>query len=523
MNGVHTIKMKELAKGVSAVSGKSVTTKPSGSNESIFSQINGLDEDGIMKFNIDVSNYDDNGNKTNNKSVQFIIGSGEERNETQKKEDSDNNIIRINKSLSEVSIQDIVSKINNATVNVKNIESDEVISSEPLGIQAGYDSGLDKFFIKTKNQGSSSSLSITAAGNDSEEKPIDNDPGQTFLNALGLNFGEKTTTGIYRGKNALVESYTVDGMEFVSKDGEGKTIPIEYKSNNFSINGVNFSAESLEIGKTASITISSNTDEMVNKIKDFVEGYNKIVDKMNSLSGEKKYNSFKPLTAEQREALSDKEVELWDAKAKSGLLKGDDILSKSLQSVRSGLYGEVKGVTGSYNQITNIGISTEKYVSGSMGGKLIIDESALRKQIENDASGVMDLLFKQPTDALSKDDSDLTPSQITEKRAQSGIVTRIFDNLAAGMKDIVDKSGLGNEADILRKVRGKITSDFVIGGSRSRIDKQISEFNKKMDSLTQYLSNKESSYYRRFTAMEQAMQKANSQSGWLSQQFGGGM
>jgi flagellar hook-associated protein 2 len=37
------------------------------------------------------------------------------------------------------------------------------------------------------------------------------------------------------------------------------------------------------------------------------------------------------------------------------------------------------------------------------------------------------------------------------------------------------------------------------------------------------LEVKENYYWKQFTAMEQAIQKSNSQSGWLTQQMGGGM
>ena len=618
MNGVHTIKMAQLAKGASVVSSSGVT-KTGGSKDFISNQIDGLNKDQIMQFTV-------GGSKGN---VTFIIGDGGAAKGNESKDtDAANNIVRINKNLSEVSLKDIVSKINNATVN--EVKDGKVISSAPLGIQAGYDSGLDKFFIKTKSEGAEATLSISGDGPNgstfinalklnigspnqslklkdgssyvgvgikAESKidtgystgiisaktgmqdvtafkiningteiditgletmaqiatEIDKISGlnasfvsdklvisvegankeikisssgtdaeklmsEKFLNSLNLNVstydkGGTTQNGKHIGTNAVIESYQVDGMEFIGSDKE-------YESNNFTINGVNFSAKTTG---ESSVTISSNTDEILNKIKEFVEGYNIIVDKMNSLVGQKRYSSFQPLTDKQKEAMSDKEVELWEAKAKSGLLKGDDIISRSIQKVRSGLYSTVQGATGSYNHLTNVGISTEKYVSGSMGGKLVIDELELRKQIENDASGVMDLLFKQPEGDLSADDSNLSSSKLSEKRAQSGIITRIYDNLAAGMKDIVDKSGLGNEADILRKVRAKITSDFVIKGSASRIDKQINQFNVKMESLNQYLSNKENFYYRKFSAMEQAMQRASAQSGWLSQQSGGGM
>ena len=52
-------------------------------------------------------------------------------------------------------------------------------------------------------------------------------------------------------------------------------------------------------------------------IKSFVEKYNEFVDKTQTLLTEKKYRDFPPLTDAQREDLTDKEIELWEEKAKA--------------------------------------------------------------------------------------------------------------------------------------------------------------------------------------------------------------
>jgi len=57
---------------------------------------------------------------------------------------------------------------------------------------------------------------------------------------------------------------------------------------------------------------------------------------------------------------------------------------------------------------------------------------------------------------------------------------------------------------------------YTIGKNIKSINDQISRFEDRLEMI-------ENRYWRQFTAMEQAIQRANSQSMYLMQQFGGGM
>ena len=103
-----------------------------------------------------------------------------------------------------------------------------------------------------------------------------------------------------------------------------------------------------------------------------------------------------------------------------------------------------------------------------------------------------------------------------------GAFSRVYDNLTSGIKDIVSKSGPGSEAALLRSVKSNILIDYVTSGSRSLIDKDVSEIDKRISRETERLASLESRYWKQFTALEKAMTQMNSQSSWLSQQFGGG-
>jgi flagellar hook-associated protein 2 len=322
-------------------------------------------------------------------------------------------------------------------------------------------------------------------------------------------------------------------------------VVLEYKTNNINLNGVDIE---LKAEKTGPITInvSTNTEGIMEKIAKLVKDYNDLVDLASLSVSEKAYPGYQPLTAEERKAMSESDVKLWDEKAKSGLLNRDETIQRTLQSIRNDLYKTVEGLDPEFNHITKIGITTEKYSRGSAGGKLVIDTDKLKAAVEANPDAVMDLLFKEgpkkpyseskPNEkdyegdpegynaALKTYEEGLRVYEKTEnanRKANNGIFTNIYENLITGMKSIIDKSGPGQDSDLLRGVKSNILIDFVTTKSSiSDIDKSVQEMNRQMDNLNILLAKKEDSYYAKFTAMEKAMHQMNSQSGWLAQQFG---
>ena len=172
---------------------------------------------------------------------------------------------------------------------------------------------------------------------------------------------------------------------------------IKQSSNNFTMFGVNYSLQS---EGTVTINVESDVDSMFDKIKEFVDNYNELIDELNGLLKEKHYRDFQPLTREEKDAMTEKEIELWEEKAKSGLLRNDETITRILQTMRDGLYGSVydcweHGMGGTkkdgFYHTTQIGIATGNYQSG---GKLEINEEKLRKAIIENPEGVINLLFK---------------------------------------------------------------------------------------------------------------------------------
>ena len=193
-----------------------------------------------------------------------------------------------------------------------------------------------------------------------------------------------------------------------------------------------------------------------------------------------------------------------------------------MQKMIQDLYKEVEGFGGMYD----IGITTGSWRDN---GKLTIDEIKLKEALRNDSEKVLNTLFKTsdiPEQTINSSDSETVKAEklalMNQRSSEMGVFSRVYDNLTSGIKDIVSKSGPGSEAALLRSVKSNILIDYVTSGSRSLIDKDVSEIDKRISRETERLASLESRYWKQFTALEKAMTQMNSQSSWLSQQFGGG-
>lgn len=488
MNGNYEMEVKQLAEGVKAVSGSDIRVAVGKVPEVAVPGTIIINEEGkVQRVNGE--------NKLENISeLKFTINGTE--------------IIVENSD--GITMNDVVKAINSA--KIKDAEGKEIAS---LRVRASYDTNIGRFFLQTEDTGVGAKLSISDSGD-----------GQAFIDALKLNVthsGNKLDENGIRKPDAfkIGDSYTGQNAKF---NFDGAT-DIEQSSNQFTINGIDFNLKSIG---TFTTTVETDVDAFYDKIKQFVDDYNELVEKTSKFLTDKRYRDYQPLTADQKKTMEKEDIELWEEKAKSGLLRSDDLLSRTMQNLRTWMYDEVKDVEGSFNRLFQIGIDTEKYSRGIIGGKLVIDEVKLKDAIRKDPNGVLELFFKEPEYGKDKlkgvtsymSEKDLSGEQIRAKRQQSGIVTRLYDSLISGMQDIIEKSGTGEDSNIYRNVKSNMLIEFVTKhGSISTIDKDVLELEKRIDDLNDYLIRKENSYYSQFAAMEKAISRMNQQSMWLMQQF----
>lgn len=300
------------------------------------------------------------------------------------------------------------------------------------------------------------------------------EPAKTFLSDLGFSEGQftgNTLNPTTSGEDALVK---ING--YLTKQS----------SNTFTLNGIQYTLKSE--GKS-NISTTTDVDTVYNNIKAFVDKYNEVIDKINGKLKEERFRSYQPLSDEEKEAMTEKQVEKWEEKARSGLLRNDSILSSALNKMRMDLYTTVDGLTGSFKQLSDIGIKTSSnYLEG---GKLIIDESKLKEAINKDPNAVYELF-----------NSSGSTTETGDPYKTKGLARRLRDSLKTSMQGLVEKAGNST----------KTNSQFTIGKLLTNVNSQIDRYEERLLDL-------ENRYYSQFTAMEKMIQQANSQSTSLMQYF----
>ncbi|MDK2902921.1 MAG: flagellar hook-associated protein 2 [Clostridiales bacterium] len=351
------------------------------------------------------------------------------------------------------------------TIKPENQSLQDVISliqkqNPDLGLTGFYDAASDKIVLTSKYTGDNN-----AAGADIE---FGGDSADFLNNVMKL--------GVTDGQDA---TFNINGLD------------TSRKTNTFALNGVTFMLKSTG---AATISVQQDTDAIVNKIKDFVTQYNDLMDKINTALTEKRYRDYLPLTDEQKDAMSEKEIERWEEKAKSGLLNGDSILYKAYYDMRNAISSPVEDISGELNTMSEIGITSGLWYEN---GHLYVDETKLRDAVSNDINSVIEL-FTKTSDVNAKDDKE-------QAFNKSGIAQRLYTILGSTIDAITDKAGQSNS---LFKV-----DNSILGLQMRDMDTRISD-------MEQRLMDIENRYYRQFTAMEQALNQMNSQSAWLAQQLG---
>ncbi|NRG27629.1 flagellar hook-associated protein 2 [Bacillus circulans] len=347
---------------------------------------------------------------------------------------------------------------------------DSVIAkiNKDSGVTAFFDSKTQRISISAKNTGS------IADGPEIILSDNGGDSNKFFTNILGIN-----------SNNDLAADPNYNGGVFGSAGSNAEVgyngLNITRPSNTFTINGVEFTAKKVS---TDPVTFSStpDVDAILDTVTQFVNKYNELVEKVRGKTTEKKYRDYPPLTEAQKKDMEEADIEKWEKLAKSGTLKGDSILTNALSSMRSSMSSPVSG-TSTFKQLSQIGITTTpNYLDG---GKLTIDEDKLRKAISADPNAVYELFQKDG-----------------ETSAEQGIARRLRASLKTAMTDITDKAGKATS----------VNNTFTLGKLLNNYEDQVTRFEDKLKML-------ETRYWARFSAMESAINKANSQSTYLMNMF----
>ncbi|GHU50784.1 flagellar hook-associated protein 2 [Clostridia bacterium] len=275
-------------------------------------------------------------------------------------------------------------------------------------------------------------------------------------------------------------------------------------SNKFTIDGIGITLkEKTEIGETLTIEVKKDNSKGVDLVKEFVAEYNKLVDHLKTQyetsrpkSGQ--YAHYDPLTDDEKANMSDKQIELWEEKAKSGLLYRDSLIEKVLSDLRMTMFQKVDVGDGKTLSLQQIGITTGDYTNG---GKLIIDENKLKTAFDQRGNDIVTMFTKTSSDKKVK---GITSTQL-------GIGEKVNNVLNAAVGTVDGKDGTF-------RARAGILGTY--SANHNNLTDQIKRQSTKIDDMLTYLIKKEDSYYNMFAKLESAMMQADSQMQYITAQLG---
>lgn len=308
--------------------------------------------------------------------------------------------------------------------------------------------------------------------------------GEIDTNSLN-NLGIGTITNVLEG-DKLVTKSTVAGASVVSTANSiivynGATL--EGSTNQISANGVTFELHGVTEGsETVSLTVSNDTDAVYDMVRNFVKGYNELLQEMNTMYNATSSRGYNPLTDDEKEAMTDDQIEKWEQKIKDSLLRRDDKLSGVLSTMRNNMAGSVT-VNGKALSLSSFGIVTGAYTE---------------KGLLHIAGDSEDSAYAGDTDKLKKALAE-NPEEVMQ------VLSKLADNLYQ---------------DISNKMKSTSLSSALTIYNDKEMDKLETRYKKDLATLEKKLKDMEDRYYKQFSAMETAMSKLNSQSSQLSSMLG---
>lgn len=249
-----------------------------------------------------------------------------------------------------------------------------------------------------------------------------------------------------------------------------------------SANGLSIELTGLTNGEEISFSVTTDVDAVYNSIKSALTEYNAVMKEMYDLYNAESAKGYEPLTSEEKEAMTDEDVKLWEDKIKGSLLRSDTTLDSIMRAMRNAMQSQVS-YNGKNYSLASFGIMTSaNYLEGG------------QYHIYGDTE---DSTYADRTDKLRKaleEDPD----------AVIKVMTGVFGNLRSAMGD---------------KMAGSKVSSAMTFYNDIKMKDDIKQYEKDIKTWEDKLATMEDAYYKKFTAMETALAKLQSQQNSLGALF----
>ena len=263
----------------------------------------------------------------------------------------------------------------------------------------------------------------------------------------------------------------------------------EGSSNTFEINGLTITCNAETGNETVTLTTQDDTSGIYDMIKKFVKEYSELINEMDKLYNADSAKGYEPLTDDEKDAMSDKEVEKWETKIKDALLRRDSTLS-TVSSAFKQIMSSGFTVNGKTMYLSSFGIDTLGYF-----------EAAENEKNAYHINGDEDDEF------VSNKTNDLMAAISADPNAVMDFFTQLS-------RSLYSKTG-----DLMKRVTGYSSSNTVYDDIKMKSD--YDDYTKKIADLEKKLQDYEDKWYKKFSAMETAMAKMQSNASAITSLLGG--
>jgi len=349
------------------------------------------------------------------------------------------------------------------------------------GFIAAYDAATGKFSLKN------SAGDVILAGGD--------ELGSALVSKMG---GVAETEESIDAKEKAGQKHTWAGTN-ASVKIDGKTY--DNDTNKLTVAGVTYTfLDKTQPGQKTTISVTQDTDKIVDYVKSFVDDYNKLLDSLNEKLYEQKYSDYKPLSKRQEDEMTEKQIEKWNEKAKSGLLYHNSTIRDLVSAMREAIYTKVDAVDSEYNSLSAIGIT-----STNIKGHLTLDTDKLRKALAADPDCVYQLFASDQDSSYiagSTNKNKITNSQKQVDYANTGVANRLYNVMTNYMDKISDIAGTSKETD-----------------DQSYLGKMITDMKTRMSTFKTQMTAYENKLFKRYDAMEVALSRISMQLSYITNSF----
>jgi flagellar hook-associated protein 2 len=278
-----------------------------------------------------------------------------------------------------------------------------------------------------------------------------------------------------------------DDNKVLGTDAKIKLDKVEYTSetNSFTVNGLTVNALAKTDGEVT-ITTSADVQGLYDKIKEFLEEYNKVINDLASRYNADTAKDMEPLTDEEKEAMGEATANKYEDKIKASLMRRDGKVDGVISAMTRAMASSYE-VNGKMINLSHFGINTLGVLKSEKNEQYAYHIDG--DQDDDTVSGNSDKLMK----ALTND-----PDSIVD------FFKKLTSNLYKELDDKMKKTSLSSAYTMYDDVSLKKENDYLAD--------LIKQWERKVE-------DEEDRYYKKFAAMESALTKLNGQQSSLSGLF----